>query len=276
MDETSLTLKPIGYLRSRKIRKSEAPRQTKRIRAGTEPTSDVIELNPRQNFEQALTDLEGFSHLWVIFVFHKAKDWKAMIQPPRGSAKKVGVFASRSPYRPNPVGLSLVRLQKITGRKIEIEASDILDGTPILDIKPYVPDADNAESPSLGWMDFLKDPPLKISLSTKAKKQIELIESEDSGFSLLETIHQQLEYSPFQKTSKRVRKLNATTGLFSHRYWRILFAVKKNSLKVLEINHDFDKTNEKASPLAKSEADLYDFFRSTYPWKILKPAQSKS
>lgn len=276
MDAPSFTLTPIGYLRSQKLRKAEAPRQSKRSRAGAEPASDFIELNPNQNFEQALSDLDGFSHLWVIFVFHQAKDWKPMIQPPRGSEKKVGVFASRSPYRPSPIGLSLVRLRAVKGRKLEIEASDLLDGTPILDIKPYVAGADEADSPTLGWMEFLNQPPLKISLSAKARKQIEFIDSHKVGFSLLEKIHQQLEYSPFQNTSKRVKKLSATQGLFSHRYWRILFEVKKNSLKILEINHDFDKTNGKISSLAKPETDLYESFRSTYPWTLLKPVQSKN
>lgn len=278
MDETSFTLKPIGYLRSQKRQKSEAPRQTKRARAGREPQADVIQLNAGFNYEQALSDLEGFSHLWVIFIFHKARDWKPMIQPPRGIEKKVGVFASRSPYRPNPVGLSLVRLKKIKGRKIEIESSDLLDGTPILDLKPYVADADQAESASFGWMNFLKNPPLEISFSAKAKNQMELIEAHESGFSLREKIHQQLEYSPFQKTSKRVEKLNETRGLFSHRYWRIFFEVKNESLKILEINHDFENGHEKlrsdpkngSTPVERSESDLYQNFRRKFPWKSFK------
>lgn len=106
------------------------------------------------NREEILRGIEGFSHIWLSFVFHQAikEDWKPMVRPPRlGGNQKVGVFASRSPFRPNPIGLSVVKLDGIEKQTLNNQASqwrvnfsggDLLDGTPILDIKPYIPYAD--------------------------------------------------------------------------------------------------------------------------------------
>lgn len=94
----------------------------------------------------ALDGLEGYSLVWLVFVFHKnrlRKDGsassKAHIRPPKGGGRSVGVFATRSPHRPNPVGLSLVRVLRVDGRRILVGGADLVDGTPVLDIKPYVP-----------------------------------------------------------------------------------------------------------------------------------------
>jgi tRNA-Thr(GGU) m(6)t(6)A37 methyltransferase TsaA len=115
-------------------------------------------------YRTALRELEGFSHLWVIFVFHEQglgaeRAWKPSIRPPRlGGARKVGVLASRSPHRPNPIGLSAVRLERIDldalgGIEIHVSGVDVLDGTPVLDIKPYLPYADSVPDASAGWAD---------------------------------------------------------------------------------------------------------------------------
>jgi tRNA-Thr(GGU) m(6)t(6)A37 methyltransferase TsaA len=100
---------------------------------------------------EALQGLEGFSHLWILFVFHQAikspEDWRPTVRPPReGGPRRQGVFASRSPYRPNPIGLSLVGYRGWHTDKgrlfLDIADGDMLDGTPVLDIKPYLPYAD--------------------------------------------------------------------------------------------------------------------------------------
>jgi tRNA-Thr(GGU) m(6)t(6)A37 methyltransferase TsaA len=100
-------------------------------------------LERNRNFEQALKDLEGFERIWVIYLFHLNDSWKPMVTPPRNKGKKVGVFASRSPHRPNGIGLSCVTLNRIEGLNIYISNSDILDGSPVLDIKPYLPWSDS-------------------------------------------------------------------------------------------------------------------------------------
>ena len=119
----------------------------------------VIRLTKHPFFASAIVGLNQFSHLWLVFVFHQhgAGHWKPSVRPPRlGGAKKVGVLASRSPHRPNPIGISLVKLKEIrrtANGEIEIWVSgvDILDGTPILDIKPYLPYADHVRGAKVGW-----------------------------------------------------------------------------------------------------------------------------
>jgi len=121
-----------------------------------------IKLTPGPFMRAALRELETFSHLWVIFVFHdnglgEMRDWKPSIRPPRlGGARKVGVLASRSPHRPNPIGLSAVKLERIDldaagGIEIHVTGVDVLDGTPVLDIKPYIAYADSIPEAIAGW-----------------------------------------------------------------------------------------------------------------------------
>ena len=89
----------------------------------------------------AFRDLAGFERLWLVFVFHRSQGWKAEVRPPRGGGKR-SVLATRSPHRPNAIGLSAVELVAVDGRALQVRGIDLLDGTPILDIKPYVPYAD--------------------------------------------------------------------------------------------------------------------------------------
>ena len=127
MDDKSLNadyeivLKPIGYLKSDLIYRYETPRQG--ILAGEDIS--VIELLPHQNFEQAVSQLDGFERIWIIYQFHLNTNWKPLVNPPRHTRKKVGVFASRAPYRPNQIGMSCVKLVKVDGLKIYISQSDI-------------------------------------------------------------------------------------------------------------------------------------------------------
>lgn len=119
----------------------------------------VIKFYQDPNLKTALKTLEQFSHLWIIFVFHDhgGKDWKPSIRPPRlGGKEKVGVLASRSPHRPNPVGISVVDIRKIDleaegGPEIHVGAVDLIDGTPVLDVKPYIPYADSVPEAKAGW-----------------------------------------------------------------------------------------------------------------------------
>src|SRR5262249_50831961 len=116
-------------------------------------------LGKNPDLKTAIRALDQFSHLWIIFVFHEhgSKNWKPSIRPPRlGGAKKVGVLASRSPHRPNPIGLSVVEIASLDadaegGPEIHVRGVDLLDGTPVLDIKPYVPYADSYPAASAGW-----------------------------------------------------------------------------------------------------------------------------
>ncbi|XP_076102294.1 tRNA (adenine(37)-N6)-methyltransferase-like [Mytilus galloprovincialis] len=136
------SMKPIGYVSSVFTYKNGTPRQPALCpyARGTITIDKSIFTNP----EHSLEDLEEFSHVWVIFVFHKNNNTftKAKVKPPRLNGKRVGVFSTRSPYRPNPIGLTLAKLDSIEGSILHLSGIDLLDGTPVLDIKPYIPSYD--------------------------------------------------------------------------------------------------------------------------------------
>lgn len=180
-----------------------------------------IELDAGQNFEQALQDLDGFSHLWVIFQFHHNTAWKPLVQPPRGK-RKVGVFASRAPYRPNSIGLTCVRLLSVSGRTLEVADHDLLDGTPILDIKPYLSYADSFPEATLGWLDKIEEPAWTVSFGDGAREQVEWLES--NGVECLGAfLVQQLTDEPFNRKRKRLRQLGEREWEIAYRTWRARF-----------------------------------------------------
>jgi tRNA-Thr(GGU) m(6)t(6)A37 methyltransferase TsaA len=149
------TFESIGTLTTCFKEKFGIPRQSRLV----EEARGILKLRDDDSLKNAVRSLKEFSHIWIVFVFHRhdAKNWKPSIRPPRlGGAKKVGVLASRSPHRPNPIGISVVRLDKIdldapNGVEIHVSGVDILDGTPVLDIKPYLPYADSVPSANSGW-----------------------------------------------------------------------------------------------------------------------------
>lgn len=152
----ALTLTPIAYTRSCFRDKFGVPRQPGLTRHAH---ADLV-IEPPFDREDAFRGLETASHLWLTFQFHEAirAEWRPVVRPPRlGGNKKIGVFASRSPFRPNSLGLSVVRnegLVRKNGRLVlKIRDHDLIDGTPILDIKPYLPFADSIPGASLGWAD---------------------------------------------------------------------------------------------------------------------------
>ena len=157
----------------------------------------IIKMNPNPDFQHALKCLDQFSHIWVVFVFHEhgGNKWKPTIRPPRlGGKAKVGVLSSRSPHRPNPIGLSVVQLEKIVldakgGAEIYIQGVDLLDGTPILDIKPYIPYADSVPHANPGWAkeEISRTP---VDFETLALKKIE--HAEAHGFPGLKDLIEQL------------------------------------------------------------------------------------
>ena len=100
---------------------------------------------------KTLQDLGGFSHLWVLSWFHLARGYRSQVMPPRDTRKR-GVFATRAPQRPNPIGLSCVRLVCIDKRRLHIADHDLLDGTPVLDLKPYLPYADSVPGAAIGYV----------------------------------------------------------------------------------------------------------------------------
>ena len=127
-----------------------------------------IEFLPGNNFEQALDDIEGMERLWLIYLFHRNQGWKPKVMPPRGD-KKRGLFATRSPHRPNSIGMSCVRLESREGRKLWVSEYDLLDRTPILDVKPYLPYADSFPDAKTGWLEGLEDDEFEIEWSAESE-----------------------------------------------------------------------------------------------------------
>ena len=143
--DKKITIEPIAYIRTDFKEKFGIPRQS-----GCAPSlvARIIFNAPYRN-DDALREIDGFSHLWLLFDFSATRDkgWSPTVRPPRlGGNKRVGVFASRSPFRPNHIGLSCVKLLGVEkteqGATLLVSGADLLDGTPILDIKPYIPYAD--------------------------------------------------------------------------------------------------------------------------------------
>jgi tRNA-Thr(GGU) m(6)t(6)A37 methyltransferase TsaA len=150
-------MQPVALLRSPYKEKFGIPRQP-----GLVDVECSIEMLPGFDRPEMVEGLEGFSHLWLSFVFHACagQGWKPRVRPPRlGGNRRVGVFASRSPFRPNYLGLSVVELVAIEsdgGLRLKVRGADLLDGTPILDIKPYVPYVDAIPDARAG---FAPEPP---------------------------------------------------------------------------------------------------------------------
>ena len=148
-----MLIKPIAYMESDYKEKFGIPRQS-----GRASLPAKIVFLPEYGKENAFKEIEGFSHLWVLFDFSESHRtaWSETVRPPRlGGNKRVGVFASRSPFRPNPIGLSCVKLLKVEKREntmvLHVEGADLLDGTPILDVKPYLPMADCIPQATSGY-----------------------------------------------------------------------------------------------------------------------------
>lgn len=140
-----LQLQPIGIVHCEQRVHHDAPRQSGLGRG----SAGRIEI--RQGLQNGLADLDGFSHLWVLFWCHHARGRPLQVQPPR-DRKKRGVFATRSPQRPNPLGLSCVRLLRREKRVLHIADHDLLDGTPVLDLKPYLPAYDSVPDARIGYV----------------------------------------------------------------------------------------------------------------------------
>ncbi|MFO8058538.1 MAG: tRNA (N6-threonylcarbamoyladenosine(37)-N6)-methyltransferase TrmO [bacterium] len=108
-------------------------------------------------YEDALDKLETFQYIYVLFYMHSSKgEWKSEVSPPWAKGKKVGLFASRSPRRPNPVGLSIVQLKKIEGNTLHTSVIDAYDGTPVLDLKPYIRGLDSKDDANVGWVEEME------------------------------------------------------------------------------------------------------------------------
>lgn len=175
------TMEPIAFVRSPFREKFATPRQP-----GLTPSiKATVAILPEFSSPEAVKGLEGFSHIWLLFIFHHnwGRGWKASVRPPRlGGNQHVGVYASRSPFRPNPLGLSAVKLLSVavdkTGICLEVEGADLIDDTPVVDIKPYLPYGDSIPNATGGFAPDAPEHRLDIAYSAKARQQLEALKFE--------------------------------------------------------------------------------------------------
>ncbi len=218
---------PIGFARSPFTERMEAPRQAPGGAAGR------IELLPGRGFEDALEGLDAWDYAWVLFVFHEnvaqGRGWRPKVQPPR-SEKKVGVFATRSPHRPNPIGMSCVRIDRVEGLVVHMREMDLLDGTPVLDLKPYVPYADARPDANSGWLDP-RDPMAtwQVTFAKEALAQLAWLDAH--GIALRPRIEAALALGPQPHAYRRIRRHGAGHRL-SLKDWRVDFSVEGRVITV--------------------------------------------
>lgn len=229
--EGRVHLEPIGFFRSPAREKLEAPRQAVLDRSGTEGR---VELVSGRGFEDALRDLDGFDRAWIVYGFHlSSESWKPLTTPPRGPRQKRGIFATRSPYRPNPIGLSCVRILRVEGLVLHVQEHDILDSAPIYDIKPYVPYADAFPDSATGWIDEVSESEWTVRFSEEADARLEWLEAR-GVVRARPFLLAQLASEPTDRKRKRVRELVDTPGIFeiAYRTWRARFSLNGSTREV--------------------------------------------
>lgn len=218
---TRHTLSPIGFFHSPARHPYEARRQATKDASGD---LGWIELERGKGFEQALEDLDGFERIWILYRFHHNENWKPKVVPPRGPRIKRGVFATRAPYRPNPLGLSCVELVRVDGLRVFVRGFDLLDQSPVYDIKPYVPYADAFPEARIGWLTGLSENENQIEFSAFAEEQLRFLE--ESGVSQLRGfLIGQLENEPLDYERKRVQAAPHVDAphVIAYRTWRASF-----------------------------------------------------
>jgi tRNA (adenine37-N6)-methyltransferase len=228
-----LTLEPIGYVRSALATKVEAARQPRaRSSAGA---AGRIELLPGRNFEHALSDLEQWQYIWVLYWFDRNDGWRPKVLPPRSRSGRKGVFATRSPHRPNPLGLSAVRLTRVEGLTLHVDDVDMLDGTPVLDIKPYVAYTDAIADTGDGWLagaDAPRDPipAFEVLWTDAAAEQAAWIEAR-TGLPLRERATTTLALGPEPHPYRRIRR-EPDGFTLCVKDWRLRFRVDERRVRV--------------------------------------------
>ncbi len=192
-----MKLKTIGIIHTCFKEKFGVPRQSGLI----SELKGTIKLIAPFNVPEIVKGLDGFSHIWILFLFHKNldKDWSVTVRPPRlGGNRRVGVFSSRSPVRPNNIGMSAVRLDSIefTNGQVSLHISgiDVIDQTPLIDIKPYLKDGDSIPDSTHGWSEMLKHKELfEIEFSSASDL---FLKSYENGINLRELIVKSLKLDP--------------------------------------------------------------------------------
>ncbi|PIU00441.1 MAG: tRNA (N6-threonylcarbamoyladenosine(37)-N6)-methyltransferase TrmO [Bdellovibrionales bacterium CG10_big_fil_rev_8_21_14_0_10_45_34] len=236
--------RPIGLFHSCFKQKFSIPRQP-----GLVPSSHGrIELSRALQPEKSLDGLEKFSHVWVLYHFHdnNSTNFRAKITPPHFSTRRIGLFATRAPHRPNAIGMSVVKLDRIEGNFIHIQAHDILDQTPILDIKPYIPRWDSVRDANSGWISQ------EGAESSRETFEVEVAESAKANFDQLDNqsqtlIMECLRNDPRAESDRRKCHHNKSYGVYISEHDVVFDIQNEKTARILQIrereatgtNHSF-------------------------------------
>ena len=243
MEPDALVVRPIGVFHAPFRERASAPRQPR----AAEGVAGHIELFPGHDYEDALADLDRWQYIWVLFWFHGNEGWKAKVLPPR-STKKRGLFATRTPHRPNPIGLSVVRLERVEGRVVHVRDVDVLDGTPVLDIKPYVAWTDAIADAGSGWLEDEqaldqgttttigrpRDPLAAWEVTFSAHAREQLVFLHDAALDLEATVVRVLSLGPQPHAYRRIRLEADGTGRLAVKDWRVRFRVEGRRIEVID------------------------------------------
>ena len=237
--DPSLTIRPIGFLRSGKGVRFKTLHQPDAAAAET----NVLELNPGPGIREALRDLEGMERLWLIWWFHRAESWRPLVLPPRGPSQRRGVFSTRSPHRPNPIGMTPTRLLGVEGLRLLLGPCDLLEGTPILDIKPYVPAYDAFPDSAAGWIDTVealqaRPPQYSVTWGPLAVEQADWLRRAWS-VDFQQRLEQILERDPRPHRTRRIRHLTGGGFEIGCGSWRAEFRVEGTTVEVLRLKPSF-------------------------------------
>jgi len=255
--------KPIGFVEAAQQYKYQQPRQGEFAR-----NEGKVILEAGHNYEQGLEDLAGFDKIWLIYQFHQNEGWRPKVDPPVcPDGKKKGIFSTRSPYRPNSIGLSCVDLISIRGRTLTIANFDLLDGTPVLDIKPYIFHYDSYPEASSGWVP--RDLPKEnlILFSTQAESEAKWI-LENGGPDLFDLARVQLSIDPMNEKRKRVSRHENSKAVLAYRTWRLIFHFREESeeVEILSIGSGYSLSDLEPGASDKYEdKDLHRRLRLQFP-----------
>lgn len=241
------TLAVIGTLRSCFREKFGTPRQPHLVPGATASLKIARQYQP----EQSLVGLAGFSHVWLISYFHLNTNtrFSAKVHPPRLKGETIGLFASRSPHRPSPLGLSLARLVKVAGDTIHLSGIDLVDGTPILDVKPYIPGSDSVPEASSGWTAHAPFPSLEVAFAPKALADVAAAEKRLKTTGLKQLLKDILSQDLRNPRDKSQGKDGVELGFFLHDF-DAHFVVRGGTATVLELQTGgaMHKKERRASP----------------------------
>ncbi len=233
--------------------RAEAPRQPRAD--GTVEAEGTLELLAGRGFEDALSDLALWDHIWVVFWFDRNREFRPKVQPPRSDVKR-GLFATRSPYRPNPIGISALRLLSVEGLVLRVGGLDLLDGTPVLDIKPYVPYTDAIPNASHGWLDpgepvggVVRDPRAAYQVVFAAKAHEQLAFLRELEVELEGALTAQLALGPSPHAYRRIKQ-DGDKLRIALKDWRAWFTVHERVITVERVGSGYRPRDLATAPAA--------------------------